>query len=416
MKFHSEVVLFDFEGISLIGNYDTGYVIGLTDEGFKVCKKALMSDVGKEEFDSVDPLLFKHLSLGKFFNRITRKDNLLESAYLHVTQHCNLSCKGCYSDNNQRNKIPDAPLKDIKKALNDLAKCGVKDLIISGGEPFLRKDLPEIIRYAKEKCCISSITVLTNGTVVDDAVLMQMRECVDKISVSFDGYSNSCPAYIRKTQRFNELVGTIKKIQRVGIPVHIIPTIHSKNINDLKEYLALSSSLGVTLNFSLLSCETSNELKELILSNDDQIKLAEEIFSANQTDSFSIADSPIGVNISVKKHCGAGRSTINIGADGRVFPCHLLYYDELTFGNIFADSLSDILEGSKAVEFSKAIENPCVSEGDCRFLPLCGGGCRGRAYLESKSLSAKDSYCCMNKRYFELLGEYLKKRTSNKVR
>lgn len=415
MKFHSEVVLFDFEGIPLIGNYDTGYVIGLTNEGFGVCKKALMSDVAKEEFDSVDPFLFKYLNLGKYFDRVTKNENLLESAYLHVTQRCNLSCRGCYSDNSQRNNIPDAPLEDIKKALNNLSTCGLKNLIISGGEPFLRKDLPEIIRYAKEECCISSIAVLTNGTVVDDSALRQMREYVDIISVSFDGYSNACPAYIRRTQRFSELVKAVDAIRRVGIEAHIIPTIHSKNINDLKEYLALSSSLGVTLNFSLLSCEASNELKELILSDADQIKLAEEIFSANQTDSFSIADSPIGVNISVKKHCGAGKSIISIGVDGRVFPCHLLYHDELAFGNVFTDSLSDILKGSKALEFSRVIESPCVSEGNCRFLPLCGGGCRGRAYLETRNLSMKDSYCCMNKRYFEFLGDYLKKQISNKV-
>ena len=204
MKFHSEVVLFDFEGIPLIGNYDTGYVIGLTNEGLGGCKQALMSDVAKEEFDSVDPFLFKYLNLGKYFDRVTKNENLLESAYLHVTQRCNLSCRGCYSDNSQRNNIPDAPLEDIKKALNNLSTCGLKNLIISGGEPFLRKDLPEIIRYAKEECCISSIAVLTNGTVVDDSALRQMREYVDKISVSFDGYSTACPAYIRRTQRFSE--------------------------------------------------------------------------------------------------------------------------------------------------------------------------------------------------------------------
>lgn len=415
MKFHSEVILFDFEGIPLIGNYDTGYVIGLTEEGLQVCKKALVSDVTKDEFDSVDPLLFKHLNIGKFFDHTTRKENSLESVYLHVTQRCNLSCRGCYSDNGQRNNIPDASLKDIKKALNDLAECGVKSLIISGGEPFLRKDLSEIIRYAKEQCCISSINVLTNGIARDDAVLKQMKDYVSKISVSFDGYSSSCPAYIRKTQRFDELVKTVEAIQKAGIAAHIIPTIHSRNINDLGKYIALSSSLGVTLNFSLLSCEASNELKELVLSDIDQIKLAEEIFSANQTDPFLVSDSPIGVNISVKKRCGAGKNTINIGADGRVFPCHLLYFDELAFGNVFTDSLSDILKGAKAQEFFRAIEKPCIEES-CRFFALCGGGCRGRAYLETRNLSMKDSYCCMNKRYFELLGDYLKKRTSNEVR
>lgn len=76
----------------------------------------------------------------------------LTTAYLHVTQRCNLECAGCYSLDDGRNSLEDAPTKSILRAVGQLAREGVSKLIVSGGEPFLRGDLPEIVRFAKKDC------------------------------------------------------------------------------------------------------------------------------------------------------------------------------------------------------------------------------------------------------------------------
>ncbi len=54
-----------------------------------------------------------------------------------------------------------------ERALDELAAAGLATLIISGGEPFLRDDLPDIVAYAKRTCGIKSVTVLSNGTCLD---------------------------------------------------------------------------------------------------------------------------------------------------------------------------------------------------------------------------------------------------------
>ena len=96
MQFVDEVVLFDFADIPMVGSLDTGYAIGLTGEGAAVCERLQKEDVPEEDIAAVDPALLEHLIKGGFFET-AKKDRRVLSAYLHVTQRCNLHCAGCYS-------------------------------------------------------------------------------------------------------------------------------------------------------------------------------------------------------------------------------------------------------------------------------------------------------------------------------
>ena len=75
----------------------------------------------------------------------------LQSAYLHVTHHCNLNCIGCYSAVDARNARRDLTLDELRGIIDALADAGCRHLVISGGEPFLRDDLPAIVAYARER-------------------------------------------------------------------------------------------------------------------------------------------------------------------------------------------------------------------------------------------------------------------------
>ena len=123
MRFRDQVVAFDFAGIPMVGNMNTGYAIGLTAEGADVCERLLREEVAETEVAAVDAALLEHLVRGGFFSDEKPADAVV-SAYLHVTQRCNLNCVGCYSYDDQRNCLPDAPLDAIERALDELTAAG----------------------------------------------------------------------------------------------------------------------------------------------------------------------------------------------------------------------------------------------------------------------------------------------------
>ena len=317
MRFSDQVVAFDFAGIPMVGNMNTGYAIGLTAEGAAVCERLLREEVAEPEVAAVDAALLEHLVRGGFFSDEKPADAVV-SAYLHVTQRCNLSCVGCYSFDDQRNCLPDAPLEAIERALDELAAAGLATLIISGGEPFLRDDLPDIVAYAKRTCGIKSVTVLSNGTCLAEGSLAALAPNVDCVSISFDGCSASAPAYIREEQRFDELVAAVKAVQAAGIQAHIIPTVHKRNIDDLADYVRLSKDLGATLNFSLLTCAPDDELAALLPDEEALRKLGASILTLDGGKPLALMDAPVGLNLTVKRNCGAGYRGVSIAADGTV--------------------------------------------------------------------------------------------------
>lgn len=408
MRFGEQVVAFDFEGIPMVGNLSTGYAIGLTPEGDEICHRLMSEEIAPEDISAVDETLFQHLGLGGFFG-YKKRDESLQSAYVHVTQRCNLNCAGCYSMDDQRNSLEDATFEQMARVISELGSEGVSQIVISGGEPFLREDLPGLLAYAKLECSIPSVVVLSNGLGIDNEQLKRVAPYVDRISISFDGCSDASPAYIRGKQRYSDLVKSVKAVKAAGIPGHIIATIHAKNIDDIDEYLKLAEELDVTMGFSLLSCPCDDPaLGHLILDEEAQRKLGRSMLTCGKGGPIPVSDSPIGANLTVKHSCGAGFKTISIGADGTVYPCHMLHRRDLAMGNLFTDSLGSILMGKISSGFRNLRTEYIEDCAGCEYEHLCGGGCRARSVFESGNLTSKDAYCTMMKEFFGGYGSMLK--------
>jgi len=388
-------------GFSMIGNLSSGYVIGLTPEGSEVCHRMLNSDVLGEEIDNVDENLLRHLRIGGFFSNEANPDQIY-TAYFHITQNCNLDCVGCYSFDSNRNECEDTPYEIIVRILDQLAAHGIRRLIFSGGEPFLREDLPQILEYAKKVCCFERIDIPTNGTCVTQEVLCQIATNVDMISVSIDGYSENSIAYIRRNQRFNDLIRVIEMIRKTGIQVRILPTIHAMNYADIEKYQILADQLGVAIGFSLFYAPPDYpEVKKLIPGEYELAELSSIVCQTSKGGSVVFEDVPIAAALIARSSCGAGRGIISVSYDGQVYPCHMLHNEQFSMGSILEKDLDCILAGAKRKAFldsCAALPEECL---DCDLLYLCGSGCRARAMYALGSIHSKDPYCSLIRAYYE---------------
>ena len=221
----------------------------------------------------------------------------LQSAYLHVTHHCNLNCIGCYSAVDARNTRRDLTLDELRGIIDALADAGCQHVVISGGEPFLRDDLPAIVAYVRERG-IASVDVLTNGTAVTPEKLAAIAPYVGRVSVSFDGSNAEAAPVIRREPLFERLVAAVEMIREAGIAPHIIPTAHAGNIDALEEYAALADSLGATMNFSLLSAPAENDELSAVLPDDAALeRLAQATLALSRDGVPVLSDTPVSTRL-----------------------------------------------------------------------------------------------------------------------
>ncbi|MGB8983941.1 MAG: radical SAM protein [Anaerolineales bacterium] len=99
--------------------------------------------------------------------RLTRGDFTLTPrlAVYYVTMQCNLNCTYCEDFGSRRNHqvTPAPPLEDAKKILS-VIRTGVDRLWLTGGEPLMYPEIPELLAYAREELNFREISLITNGT------------------------------------------------------------------------------------------------------------------------------------------------------------------------------------------------------------------------------------------------------------
>lgn len=149
------------------------------------------------------------------------------TALIEVTQRCNLKCSFCFADSSANNE-GDPSIEKIKflyeEVLKHSGKCNIQ---LSGGEPTVRDDLPQIINLGKE-LGFSFIQVNTNGIRIgqDAEYAKELKAAgLDSIFLQFDGMND----YIYKKLRGRELlelkIKAVENCSKAGIGVVLVPTL-----------------------------------------------------------------------------------------------------------------------------------------------------------------------------------------------
>lgn len=389
-KLNNNIRWMKINGIPIIGNTSTSSIIGLNKNGYDLIKNIEEDGCDIEKIKFENPELTAALIEGGYFSDL---ENGIESAYLHVTHRCNLHCVGCYSFEDMRNSLLDLDTESMKHILDELKSVGVNNLVISGGEPFLRQDIFDIMKYAKEDLSISNINLITNGT-INNIDWKKLSSYIDFISFSLDSYKEDL-CFIRDEGIFNKTMDNIKEAQKY-LPTNIIVTIHKKNIDYLDEYKKIVDNLNVSMNISLFVSKDDEMLSDFILEKSDYEKLSR----ITQESNFRVLDSSIEGQLGCRESCGAGKSIISIDADGNVTPCHMFLEKDFILGNVQENRLKDILDQSKldpVVEFTVDDIDSCQ---ECQYNYLCGAGCRYRAYCTDGNITSVDPLCGTYKAYF----------------
>ena len=167
-------------------------------------------------------------------------------ALLEVTKRCNLRCTYCFADGGQPE--PDPELSTVKAAIQDIARqCGSPLLQLSGGEPTMRDDLPELVRFAKEAGC-SYVQLNTNGIRLaeDPAYAEALAEAgLDIVFLQFDGTRDDIYKKLRGRPLLKEKRKAIGVCSDLHLGVTLVPTVvRGVNDDNLGELISLACSLA----------------------------------------------------------------------------------------------------------------------------------------------------------------------------
>lgn len=171
-----------------------------------------------------------------------RSNNSVNKRLLwEITTKCNLFCGFCHRTDKSSY---DTDFNHIKNILPFLKQIGIKEIIISGGEPLLRGDIFMIIQTLKEEGF--EVDMCTNGTMITSKIAFKLSQLLPEISVSIDSNIPSKHDLLRrKSGAWHKTVSGIRILQEYGLKVHSISLVNSSNMIDIEDTVKYLYELGI---------------------------------------------------------------------------------------------------------------------------------------------------------------------------
>ncbi|MBE6052494.1 MAG: radical SAM protein [Clostridium sartagoforme] len=273
--------------------------------------------------------------------------------YIETTNICNLSCNFCPKTSRKLGFMDTERFKEIINKIKGYTNHIYLHLM---GEPFLNKNLAGFLEIAKEANI--NVNITTNGTLINNVKdTLISSGAVRQINISLHSFE----ANENDINFYDYLNNILNFIEEANKESKIICSLRLWNI-DTKE-LKANNNLNleiITLIEDKLKIDFS--IKDALLEKRG-IKLKERVY-LNMAEKFSWPDSNISL-ISEEVFCHGLRDQIGILLDGTVVPCCLDSEGKIPLGNIFTESLEDIINSERAINiydgFSerRAVEDLC---------------------------------------------------------
>jgi radical SAM protein with 4Fe4S-binding SPASM domain len=270
--------------------------------------------------------------------------------------------------------------------IDQIAELGRSILVLSGGEPLLRKDIFELASYGVKKGLI--MTMGTNGTLIDNAVAKKLFDTVIlKVANSIDSSTPRVHDEFRGVKSaWNKAVEGVKSCNRNGIGVQFNVTMTRHNYNELDSILAMAENLGVKnvhlfflvptgrgKNVLDISPQMYEDILRKVLSHPSKFL---EVKPTCAPQFMRIAKEMNADMARWSRGCIAGIIYCRILPDGFVTPCPYL---PVKVGNIRQTPFANIWAKSEVLKALRDFNNLKGKCGICGYRGLCGG-CRARAY------------------------------------
>jgi radical SAM protein with 4Fe4S-binding SPASM domain len=305
----------------------------------------------------------------------------------NVTLKCNLKCAHCYINAAETELADELSTDAAKMLIHQITEVSRPLLILSGGEPLLREDIYEIIRYGADRGLRMGMG--SNGMLIDDETTRKLEDAgMGTVAISLDSSIPERHDEFRGVKGcWQSAVDAIKALKKSKIEVQVNSTVTLQNYDEVEDIMALAEELGVD-NFHLfflvptgrgtdiedISPQMYEDMISSTLGKIPNYKLNVKPSCAPQ---FMRVSKDQGVDMSRwVRGCMAGLYYCRIYPSGEVTPCPYL---PLNLGNIRERSFKDIWFNSEVFKALRDFDQLKGKCGMCEHREVCGG-CRARAY------------------------------------
>ena len=340
----------------------------------------------------------------------------------NTTRRCNLRCVHCYSSSQNVKYSDELTTEQGKGLIDDLASFGAPVLLLSGGEPLLREDLPELLKHAVGRGMRAVIS--TNGTMITrEKARIFGKIGLSYVGVSLDGMQKIHDQFRGADGAFEKAMQGIRNCIDEGIKVGIRFTITGKNQGEVPEIFDLIEREGIprVCFYHLVYSGRGSKLVDEDLSHAETRQMVDLIMDRTR-DLFdkgmkpevltvdNHADGPylylrlmkedpdrageVMRLLKMNEGNNSGRGIGCVSWDGEVHADQ--FWRNHSFGNVLTRPFSEIWQDESNELMARLKEKKAHVTGRCarcRWLDVCGGNFRARAESVTGDIWAPDPAC-----------------------
>jgi mycofactocin radical SAM maturase len=315
-----------------------------------------------------------------------------------ITQRCNLHCVHCLSDAGPaaENELSTRECRDL---VDQLAALNVFQVNVGGGEPFVREDFLDLLRYAHEKGLVTCVS--TNGMLIEQALAKRLsRLTMLYLQVSLDGATAEVNDKIRGRGTYQQIMDAMDCLASQRVPFSINTVLTRLNFLQLDDLRKLAKAYKADLRVSRFRPSgRGKESKNWLGPDKDQLEAFADWLNGH--DLVRTGDSFFCLTSENRRRkgldmCGAAKMTCCVSPVGNVYPCAFLQEEPFLAGNVRERAFKDMWNHSPIFHQFRSLNiESCLT---CYRFESCRGGCPAVAYHTYHDLSLPDPECLVNLR------------------
>ena len=273
---------------------------------------------------------------------------MFKKIYIEITNICNLKCKFCPETKREKQYMS---LESFEQVISKIHKYTRLVCLHVKGEPLLHNQLEGILKILEKYNLQANIT--TNGTMIKNKLeILKKSKAIRQLNISIHSITKNEKL---DSQYLRDIFESVSQIENTIISYRLW------NLQTLQE-----NSVNSEIIKEIETYYDIKDLKHQLIEN-DFIKIKSNTF-INQDTEFTWPDIN-GEEIIQKGRCLALKEQIAILVDGTVVPCCLDNNGDIPLGNIFEETLEEILQNSQSTIIKKNFEKSILT---CKLCKTCG--------------------------------------------